>query len=74
MPWGQFILAITKIAGSLARWAESRQLISAGEAKAIGQATHENLEFMRRVNRARGTDDAEWMRRIDEAQNRDNRL
>ncbi|MEM6834700.1 MAG: hypothetical protein AAGA36_00155 [Pseudomonadota bacterium] len=62
--WAQLILAVVKLAGALSQIAERHQLLSAGQAMEAGKHNAKALEAMRRVARAHGTSNEQWVQHI----------
>lgn len=71
MAWGKLILTVAQIVRALTDYAERKQLLDAGQSIAIGKVQNGTLQSLRRVARARGTDDAEWLRAVQEKYTRD---
>ncbi|MGD1955656.1 MAG: hypothetical protein ACFBZ9_10570 [Sphingomonadales bacterium] len=64
MPWAKILLTVTQIVRSLTEYAERKQLLDAGQAMEVAKHNAKALEAMRRVARAHGTDDDEWVQSV----------
>lgn len=55
MGWASFIGALVSIVASLIRWAETRKILEAHDAKAMAQILKGSIHVLDRVEQARNT-------------------
>lgn len=71
MAWGKLILTVAQIVRALTEYAERKQLLDAGQSIAIAKVQNGSMESLRRIARARGTDDADWVQSVRDKYTRD---